>query len=220
MSPKKISNRGESLVAQPSNVLRPAFNDIQSFCGTYAGWLEKLESVRPVYRLPSQCVGSLTRPLVGKRPILDDKSAEAEMAFADLCCDFNGIGYWRGQFIGSGYLVRPDSLPNRQQLAKLGWTAVQIRYAERLVEKTDSISLRLKGYAGWLVLDPEFMKARDELACQWEVLGTAKQPFPIQRSVQNAASPKGARKANGALARYQAELNGFLDRWGLVGMLT
>lgn len=45
-------------------------------------------------------------------------------------------------------------------------------------------------------------------------------PFPIQRSVRYDSSPQGARKAGKALAEYQAQLNGFLDRWSFMEMLT
>ena len=113
MSPKKTSSRGKPLVAQFSGSFRSAGKDIESFRENHAGWLEKWENAGPVYRLPPQCVVSLTKPLAAKRPILDKTAVEAEMAFTDVCCDRSGIGYWIGHLIPPGFLARPASLPSR-----------------------------------------------------------------------------------------------------------
>jgi hypothetical protein len=220
MSAKKLGVLGEPLVVHLASVLRSVPKDVESFREKYRGWLEEGERIRPVYRLPRQAIIGLTRPSAGRRPILNENAAEIEMAFTDLCGPFKAIGYWKGQFIQSGCLVRPDPLPGKREQAQLGWTPSQTAWAKRLVERTDASSLRLKGYMGWLVTDPDFCEARDELVSQWNAMDEKQRPFPIERSVQSDSSSQGDRTAGKAVAEYQVQLNAFLDRWGLMGMPT
>ena len=89
-----------------------------------------------------------------------------------------------------------------------------------LVGKTDSVSGRLKGYVGWLVTDPDFIQERDQLAAQWHALPEQSRPYPIVRSLAVPEYPTGSRQAAESVAAFQDSLNAFLDRWGLMSMLT
>jgi hypothetical protein len=142
------------------------------------------------------------------------------MAFTDLCERCNAIGFWNGEFIQAGYLVRPDPLLSERELRELNWAPAQMRQAERLMAKMESISLRLKGYAGWLVTDPDFRQARDELASRWAALPDPERPFPIVRSIKLDSPPEETRAAGERVSVYQGDLNAFLDRWGLTKMLS
>ena len=77
---------------------------------------------------------------------------------------------------------------------------------------------RLRGYAGWLVLDPEFRQQRDELAAGWADFAQ-REHLPLRASVAvPSASP--ARIAQPAVSEFQAKLDKFLLHWGLAGMAT
>ena len=110
--------------------------------------------------------------------------------------------------------------PSEAKQAGLNWSPEQINTAEMFGGKTDSISGRLKGYMGWLVTDPEFLKARDELAAQWRAPPETSRPYPIVRSLAVPKGPPESGLAPEPVAAFQQVLNAFLDRWGLTRMLT
>ena len=80
---------------------------------------------------------------------------------------------------------------------------------------------RLRGYAGWLVLDPEFRQQRDELAAGWADFAQRERCcFPLRASVAVPSAPSPARIARPAVSEFQAKLDQFLLHWGLAGMAT
>jgi len=71
-----------------------------------------------------------------------------------------------------------------------------------------------------LITEPAFLHDRDELASRWRALPAAERPYPIARSVQLPTLPLGARQAQPTVAKFQQDLNAFLDLWGLIRMVT
>lgn len=199
--------------------VRPLAASLTAFRQRHQDWLGPLESEGPVYRLPHKTIQGLRKPPAGQRPIMSHEQAKAEVAFTDLCLGNKAVGVWNNRFVCPSYLVRPDAL-SETMLLGFNWTKKQIQTTLQFVGKTDSIALRLKGYVGWLVTEPAFLAKRDELASRWQALSAAERPYPIARSVQLSATLKEKQSAKGAIAAFQQDLNGFLDRWGLMEMLT
>lgn len=192
---------------------------LATFRQKHPNWLETFEGAGPVYALLPMASEALLKPPPGRQPILTGSQVETELAFFDMCRAFDAVALWNGRFIGTTYLVRPPAPSEADQLG-LNWSPEQIKTAEMLVGKTDSISGRLKGYMGWLVTDPEFLLARDELAAQWHALPETSRPYPIVRSLAVPKGPPESGLASEPVAAFQQMLNAFLDRWGLTRMLT
>ena len=220
MSPRESSRECQPPATMVARRLVPT--DLTGFRTANRGWLEAHEGSGPVYRLPRQTIVSLTRPPERRPPLLAETDCEVEMAFTQLCDASRAIGYWQSEFIMAWYWVRPDPLPSATELRQLGlnWTRAQILQAQQLIDRTDSIAERIKGYAGWLVTDVTFIQARDDLASRWHALPPKERPYPIQRSVQIDVAPEESRQTDRRLAAFQDDMNAFLDLWGLTGMLT
>jgi hypothetical protein len=194
---------------------------LTSFRKKYPGWLEEWEKAGALYRLPIKTIRALQKPPEGRSPVMDDRNCEIETAFTDLCDQTNAIGYWNGGFINVHYLRSKKSLsisPAQRDL--LNWTPTQVIQAERLSQRGDSISARLKGVAGWLITDPEFIRARDDQASRWGKLPADSRPLMISRSLKLSARPQSDSESPEEVIQFQEDLNAFLDKWGLMQMLT
>jgi hypothetical protein len=150
---------------------------------------------------------------------MSNGEAGAETAFFDLCQGSKAIGVWNEDFVHPSYMIRPDPL-SEDMLRGLNWTRKQVQTARSLAGMTDSIAGRLKGYVGWLVSEPNFLRGRDELALRWHALPADERPYPIARSVRLPVPSPGARRARQTVVEFQQDLNEFLDLWGLMRMLT
>jgi hypothetical protein len=136
-----------------------------------------------------------------------------------MCQGFHAVVLWNNIFIGATYLDRPPDPPDPVPKG-LNWSGEQRMSGNALAGMTDSIAVRLKGYVGWLVTHPEFIRQRDTLASEWHALAEELRPYPIVRLLVVPEHPAGGRCVSKALAAYQRALNAFLDLWGLTRMLT
>lgn len=196
---------------------------LKRFRADHDQWLEGWESAaQAVYRLPNQSIEILRGPVATQRALLSEQESVRESAFTGLCNEFKSIGCWMGQPVTSTWLVRPDPLPSDESLRSppLNWTRSQIGQAHQLVKRAEDSVLRLIGYMGWLVTDPVFIECRDELAERWMALDAKHRPFPIQRAITVGERPEGTEIVAGPVAQYQRDLEAFLDRWGLMRMVT
>jgi hypothetical protein len=217
------------LETTPRKITMTIQGDVQScvtslaaFRQKYAGWLASFECAGPVYRLPAKAIEGLKRPAAQKPPIMSDEDARVETAFSELCQKSKAIGVWNGHFVCPTDWIRPDPL-SEDMRRRLNWPQSRFLAAQSLAGKTDSIAVRLRGYVGWLVTEPAFISACDELASRWQALPADERPYPIARSVRLSAPAQGAqraRRARRATESFQEDLNAFLDRWGLMSMLT
>lgn len=192
---------------------------LSAFRQKYRDWYDPLENAGPVYRLPAKAIEGLQKPPAKQPPIMSQREADAERAFSELCRRQKALGVWHETFVCPLYLIRPDPLPV-EMLRKLGWTPKHIQTAHSLVGKTDSVAVRLKGYVGWLLTEPAFIRGRDELASQWQALAISSRPSTLSRSLPVQTQPEDARKASKIEENFQQKLNAFLDLWGLTKMLT
>jgi hypothetical protein len=190
------------------------------FCAKHSDWIALKNQDAPVYRLPEVLVSSLARPKHRKGPIITKQQAATEIAFSRLCDNLNGVGFHEGTAISYPYLqTRPEG-PAPEVMKQLGCTAEQQTAMGELLARTQNMQHRLKGYVGWLVLDPDFCAARDRLIQIWNSLSAHDRPrFPLTsiiavpgNSLQEVTSEE--------LIYFQNELRGFLTHWGLTGMAT
>lgn len=64
-------------------------------------------------------------------------------------------------------------------------------------------------------------RARNQLAEFWKRLSLGQRPaFPLQRAITLPTKPVGGRVADAGVAQFQHDLEDFLDRWGLMSMVT
>ena len=69
---------------------------------------------------------------------------------------------------------------------------------------------------GWLVTEPGFLTARDQLAENWRRLRPSERPsFPLERSPKPWEQPPPAE-----VVQFRQDLIDFLDHWGLMSMAT
>lgn len=204
--------------ARAFGVIRDTSATIEEFLRQYPNWLRPDV---PTYCLPPKVIARLQMPLVGHAPILSAESAAVELAFSALCAKAIAMGIWNGSPIGFRLLQPPPAAPTPQSLRRLGISPEQILATVQGVERTATMMDRLKGYVGWLVVDPGFRAARDRLAEQWRLLDSTDRPaFPLRRSIKLQQPEKGMKEAAGVTATFQEALNAFLDHWGLVCLVT
>ncbi len=199
--------------------VRPPNISLAAFRQKYLEWFVPFENAGPVYRLPRKAIQGLQKPPIGQRSIMSAEEAEAETTFSDLCESHKAVGIWNDSFVCPSYLIRPDSA-SENMFRGLNWTKAQVQTSLAFLGKTDSLAVRLKGYVGWLVTEPVFLRDRDALASRWQTLPTDERPYPIARSVRLPVPPPETQPARQTVAEFQQDFDAFLDLWGLMTMLT
>jgi hypothetical protein len=92
---------------------------------------------------------------------------------------------------------------------------------KKALQRAKDATLRLKGYAGWLLTEPVFLSECGRLAEQWRALPAEQRPsLPLVRAVPFPDVPPGAGPAAPAVADFADQIRKFLDRWGLIRMTT
>lgn len=199
--------------------LRAVGPEIEEFKSRHRHWFAAHGGDSPIYQLPRATTAALRHPRPHKPPILQDEDAAAELDFASLCERLHSLGVWNGQMLSYSYLMPRVPLPDEANMRRFGYSnalIVQCRQAELAVGDAER---RLKGYAGWLVCEPQFLSERDALKGSWQMLPPVQRPsFPLQRSVTFSEHPSEAHPAEPELATLQRAINSFLDRWGLTRM--
>jgi hypothetical protein len=118
------------------------------------------------------------------------------------------------------FLQTPLPYPDPDLIHKAGWTPSQKAAAKKLAAKTQEISLRLKGYAGWLLTEPAFLKEVQQLASAWRTIPKNDRPgFPLGRFFQHPLLSQ-SRPLPSAIAQLETHFRAFLDRWGLTKMAS
>ncbi len=180
---------------------------------------ERLSSSEPIYCLPGGIIRALSLPQSRGTSILDENAARWESDFGALCSSLTAVGLWNRDPISFSLMAAPAA-PSVDDLRKIGLTDQQILEIEQLLPRTAQINERLRGYAGWLIVDPTFRNQRDELHADWNALPDVARPARLQRSMQTPVAPADAIETAPELANFQRRLNVFLDHWGLMGMAT
>lgn len=146
-------------------------------------WFERVASVStPVYCLPNAAIHALKKP--GRyRAVLDPASAEAESAFTRLCERCHAIGIWGGDAIEFDLLRPSPTFSEAALLKKKGWNDALIAQARRGIEGTAAIQDRLRGYVGWLLSDPTYLREAAALAARWLHFPEQQRSAPLFRPV-------------------------------------
>ena len=194
---------------------------IGQFANDHRVWFRAHVDGSPVYRLPLAVIQQMQRPALRSQPLLDADTTAAETEFTAVCDQFHAVGFWSGQPVIYPYLTPRVPFFTTRQMAQCGWSRAQIAQTQQLERKATDAALRLKGYAGWLVVDQQFLSERDALASTWQTLPATQRPgFPLKRSIAVSDRPQGSQRASPGLTAFQAALDAFLDRWGLTKMAT
>jgi hypothetical protein len=78
----------------------------------------------------------------------------------------------------------------------------------------------LKGYVGWLLTEPAFLKELHRLSDCWQALPSEQRPlFPLGR-IGRFPLPASAGALSSEVQAFQQELQLLLDRWGLMQLST
>ena len=134
------------------------------FRAKHRDWFKKFGSPGdPLYALPKSSIQRLARCQPTSRPVIPDEARAAEEDLSELCEKFSSVGVWRNQSILYPYLRPCQPRLEKEQMEMLQWTAAQQRWAMQGIDRADDVNLRIKGYAGWLLTDPQFRIERDRL---------------------------------------------------------
>lgn len=164
--------------------------DWAAFRQAHADWLARLPEGEPVHRLPK----ALVAELVESRRI-DDRARRAERDLERLCRRSSAVGFLGGAPVAYAPLAGRSS------------RGAEGRPARRPRAGADE---RVKGYAGWLLTEPGFLREIAEQRGRWAALEPARRPpFPFDCEAL-AADRKAA-------AEFVAPFAAFCRRWGLAG---
>jgi hypothetical protein len=191
-----------------------------AFRSDFPGWPPAEDLDEPLYRLPREVIDRLGRAHDRSAALLSAQDARAERAFADLCRTHHATGCWRGWPVSYRFLNDPLPAPDKGLSRKAGWTPAQFLESKRLARETEDASLRLKGYAGWLLTEPAFLDETRRLSDRWRGLPEPQRPlFPLGRTVQFPTTLSQTELTPEADA-FAADVPAFLDRWGLTRLAT
>ncbi len=194
----------------------------EEFARKYSQWLEALPH-------PNEPIDALPKGIIQRlrgSGIMDLPESKAELAFEQLCRSSNAVGFSQGSPIVYRFLSLMNKPNPGEQKNRIAPQAARRGGASRLPQSGfhDS-AVRLKGYAGWLLTDPAFIKDWTSIKERWGFLPEAERPrFPLRREsslpdpdgelgIQSGLRPS-------AIADFSAAFVSFCDRWGLVGMAS
>ena len=201
-----------------AGAIRPVDPLVARFRQDHPDWPD---DASPQYCLPLEVVDCLKNSLERAPPILSSAAAQLEAAFTILCSRLEAVGLWHGTTVSFRLLRKPTPPPSRAEMKRLEYSSQQILETERLIKRSTEMLSRLKGYVGWLTVDPEFRSARDKLAAQWDSLNQSeKPPLPLTRSIRLPNAGPEVHEVSEPAALFQRDFNAFLDHWGLACMAS
>jgi hypothetical protein len=184
--------------------------------------LGRLLRHNPLYGLTEPVIDHLERGRHGRPPLLDSRAARAERALNDLCRRSHAVGFLDGLPIDYPFLAPPRPLPSEGEMTALGWPPAVCQDIPQLAQRSEGASVRLKGYAGWLLTEPRFLEECRRLDQLWCALPDADRPrFPLWRGQFRPDLPEGHRPtASEAGSAFAREFLVSCERWGLAGMAS
>ena len=188
----------------------------------YADWLAQLPQSGPLYCLAEPIIARLEKPRLGRPPLLDRRAAEAERALNRLCRPSRAVGILDGSPIVYPFLSPPAPMPSEAEMVEAGWPEAVRREMRSLEREAGRVSVRLKGYAGWLLTEPVFLEERRGLAERWRALPGRDRPrFPLRRGDFHTELHEELRTAApGAGEAFGTAFFQFCERWGLAAMAS
>jgi hypothetical protein len=190
------------------------------FRQAHADWLAGSPRSGPLYGLAEPLLARLESPRLGRPPLLDRRAAEAERALNRLCGTTRAVGVLDDAPIVYPFLSPPSPMPSEAEMIDAGWSQAMRQEMGSLAERAGKASVRLKGYAGWLLTEPVFLADCQALAATWQALPDRDRPgFPLRRgSFHPDFSGEFRAQASGASEAFGADFFRFCERWGLIGM--
>jgi hypothetical protein len=207
-------------------VLGPALPNVghawDRFRETHMAWFDHLPKIDPLYCLNEPIIARLEQPRLGQPPLLDHQQAAAERDLNELCRQSKAVGFLDGLPIVYRFFSPPLPLPSEAMMSAADWTQALRQDIEQLAQRAAASSVRLKGYAGWLLTEPAFLQACQVLADQWNALSSQLRPrFPLRRGSFHANLPEEYRATSSdAVAVFETAFFDFCERWGLAGMTS
>jgi hypothetical protein len=222
-SPIRIPDRPRQPNPPPSNQgleVNVAFQGLRHWGPRFEQFLKEhsswplLQVQEPVYALPKEAIKELVRTNGKRKSLIDKDSESAERAFLDLCQNMSAIGAWSGRPIHYSLFNRPSKESAIALFPFTGWSEKEQNDALKLIEKADKRFPRTKGVVGWLLTEPQFVSELAAVRSDWEELSAKQRPeFPLRRL---AAVRSGGER----LFEFGRKLFEFLNRWGLIGLVT
>jgi hypothetical protein len=201
--------------------MRPLEQEWGDFRDRHAAWLARLAPADEFHALPEAAIDALGSGGLTGSPVLDRSSARAERELAALCRRLGVVGLRDGEAIIYPYLAAALPAPTDEAMEAMGWTPAQRGSARHLVGLGEATRSRLKGVAGWLVVEPDFLGSARELEARWSALPAGERPgFPLRRAAVIPAAPPGARPVADAARDFVTAFGDFCDRWELVGLAS
>ena len=196
--------------------------DIHSFRKQHADWLSRFPE-GPLYGLPKESIARLAKPSARRAAMLDSSAVRAEGELHRLCQQASAVGFDGSRPIDYPCLTSTLPLPDWNQYPDLGWSDAHKESVKTLTLKTTKAKERLAAYVGWLLTEPPYLNAVQDLSLRWGELPDALRPgFPLLRPtmVTVTEAPEGSSLAPDPVRAWAADFTEFCDRWGLVGMAT
>jgi hypothetical protein len=194
----------------------------EQFARKYSQWLEALSRPHePLYALPR----GIIRQLYGLK-VMDQPNSKAELAFEHLCRESRTVGFADGGPIMYEFLSLTRKPKPGEQKDGIAPQSAWCDGTSRLPKSGfQDAAVRLKGYAGWLLTDPEFLRDFTSMKERWRFLTEAERPcFPLRREsfLPDSADAPGfpSKSRLFAITNFSAAFVSFCDRWGLVGMTS
>lgn len=154
----------------------------------------------------------------------DPETVDMEYALSEINGDHSQrVGFWRGMPIRYAQLRRPV-LPrvSAEDARAVGWDVNQatldnvMRIAN---QRTDEIAKTTRAYAGWLLVNPQFLDEHDGLLAQWGSMVQRWGLEPLgQPQLPGFALPGNDPTTDGEWPRYRSVFVEFFGRWRLQGL--
>ena len=184
-------------------------------------WFAEFDKGQPLYCLPASAIRILSSGNKRGKRFIDVSHAAAEYAFQSVCDAVNAIGFWSSKPISYPCFRPPGSLIDSSEMQRLGWSRSQQRKVEAGIRRSENIWRRLKGYAGWLVLNPAYSQHRLEIERLYrEISSTDRPDFPLHRAFAVPTPLAGTQQVGVRVSGFYQQLGDFLDHWGLVKLVT
>ena len=198
--------------------------DWAGFSDRHGPWLRRYAAAGPIHALPEPAIERLARAPRSKiPPLLDPQAEHAERDLLALCRRHRAVGLDDGRPITYPYLDITPPWPDLDEalMDLAGWTTAIRKQVLGPLPRLDAAHARVKGVAGWLVVDPAFRGETAALAARRADLPADERPdFPLRRAARLATGPIGARAASGPTATFARDFAAFCDRWELIGLAT
>lgn len=193
---------------------RPAENDLK----VDPSWLSSASIDGVTYALPPKILERLAR---ASRIQTAAAILKTETAFWADCQAHRAVGICESKAVRYPYLAGMDALPASASTVTAGWSADSCHALLMAEDRALEVRERLKGYLGWLVTEPAFLRERDKLRSDWRRFPADQAPSMPLRRIPRTVQPGAEIVAvPEALAGFLGAADAFLKKWSLAGLIT